>query len=170
MISSVLFQPTTVKCDDTDYIESLNKTSTSYWVQAKNHQSLKSKERIHAVLLDSQKDLKIEKNLSQSDKFSGLIFLFSHGNAGNIQCNFQNELITFLRKYGSVFLYDYRGYGMSDTTQISEQSLIEDISSVLKLAKVDKPKKITLFIADDWKYKLFSIVKRNCKIREILVR
>ena len=42
--------------------------------------------------------------------------------------------------------------------QVTSQ-ILEDISSVLKLAKVDKPKKITLFIADDWKYKLFSIVK-----------
>ncbi len=44
--------------------------------------------------------------------------------------------------------------------QVTSQ-ILEDISSVLKLAKVDKPKKITLFVADDWKYKLFSIVKEQ---------
>ena len=44
--------------------------------------------------------------------------------------------------------------------QVTSQ-ILEDISSVLKLAKVDKPKKITLFIADNWKYKLFSIVKEQ---------
>ncbi|MBW3010700.1 leucine--tRNA ligase [Candidatus Woesearchaeota archaeon] len=35
----------------------------------------------------------------------------------------------------------------------------EDIAQVLKLAKIEKPKKISLFVADTWKYPLFKKLK-----------
>ncbi len=36
-----------------------------------------------------------------------------------------------------------------------------DIASVIKLAKVKKPEKITLFVAEDWKHDLFAAVKEQ---------
>ena len=40
---------------------------------------------------------------------------------------------------------------------------LEDIYSVLKLLKIKKPKKITLFVAEKWKYKLFKLLKKELK-------
>jgi leucyl-tRNA synthetase len=39
--------------------------------------------------------------------------------------------------------------------------VIEDVGQVLKLAKVEKPQKITLFAANDWKAKLFRRLKET---------
>ncbi|MDI6738455.1 MAG: hypothetical protein QME12_08170, partial [Nanoarchaeota archaeon] len=39
------------------------------------------------------------------------------------------------------------------------QNLTSDIRKVMELARIEKPKKITLFVADKWKYELFGIVK-----------
>ena len=49
---------------------------------------------------------------------------------------------------------------------------IEDINIVLKLAKIENPKRIVLFVADEWKYSLFKKVKAFMKdtrdIKEII--
>lgn len=41
--------------------------------------------------------------------------------------------------------------------------IVSDISEVLKLTKVDKPKKIILFVSDQWKYDLITEVKEQLK-------
>lgn len=42
------------------------------------------------------------------------IFLFSHGNASWIGTIVKTNIIKFLSKYGSIFVYDYRGYGCNE--------------------------------------------------------
>ncbi len=38
---------------------------------------------------------------------------------------------------------------------------VSDITNVLKLVKIEEPKKITLFVAEDWKYKLYEKVLKD---------
>ena len=45
---------------------------------------------------------------------------------------------------------------------------INDIRSVLKLTKIQKPKEIILFVADEWKYKFFNNLKKEMgKTRDV---
>ncbi len=68
-----------------------------------------------------------------------------------------------------------------DTTKINKkldnyeeavEKVIDDIASVMKIARIEKPKKITLFVADSWKYILFDylnvIVKKTRNPGEVL--
>jgi leucyl-tRNA synthetase len=49
-----------------------------------------------------------------------------------------------------------------EQTEALMENVLEDVSQVLKLAKVEKPTMITLFVAKDWKVNLFR------KLRELL--
>ena len=45
---------------------------------------------------------------------------------------------------------------------------INDVRNVLRLVKIEKPKKVTLFVAEKWKYELFKKLKREVnKTRDI---
>jgi len=60
---------------------------------------------------------------------------------------------------------------IDEKAEVSEENvakLLSDISNVLKLANVDKPSKITLFVAEKWKYDFFSKLKKELsKTRDI---
>ncbi|MCM2324983.1 MAG: leucine--tRNA ligase [Candidatus Woesearchaeota archaeon] len=47
---------------------------------------------------------------------------------------------------------------ITKTNEEFVKSTLEDINSVIRLVNI-KPQKVTLFIADDWKYELYSILK-----------
>lgn len=51
---------------------------------------------------------------------------------------------------------DLKAEAMEDFSQ----NLISDIRKVLELAKIEKPSKITLFVAGKWKYELYDLVKK----------
>lgn len=57
------------------------------------------------------------------------LFLFAHGNAGNILNRIESPNIQFLLKHGSVIMFDYRGYGCS-TGDPSEEGLRDDILTI----------------------------------------
>ena len=57
------------------------------------------------------------------------IFLYAHGNSGNISLLSNHSSVKYLLKFGSVFLFDYRGYGKS-SGEPSEQGLQNDIKTV----------------------------------------
>ncbi|MEM4263626.1 MAG: leucine--tRNA ligase [Candidatus Woesearchaeota archaeon] len=46
-----------------------------------------------------------------------------------------------------------------DAAENAISTTLDDINQILKLAKIEKPKKATLFVAADWKYELFKILK-----------
>lgn len=53
---------------------------------------------------------------------------------------------------------------MDEQAEAAEElidSVRKDITYVLELAKITKPKKITLFIANPWKFKFFSLMKQQ---------
>jgi len=86
-------------------------------------------------------------NSYKSPSYSDIIFLYSHGNAGNISQIIGNDIVDNLSKYGTVFIYDYRGYGMS-TGSPSDDGLFIDSKSVwqfLTQIKNVNPKNIVLF-------------------------
>ncbi|MCD6591176.1 MAG: leucine--tRNA ligase, partial [Candidatus Aenigmarchaeota archaeon] len=41
------------------------------------------------------------------------------------------------------------------------ESVLNDINEVLKLAKIDKPKVIRIYVASSWKYKLFKLLRKT---------
>jgi leucyl-tRNA synthetase len=56
--------------------------------------------------------------------------------------------------------YDSSKIQSSDSESVI-RNLIDDIRSVLKLAKVDSPNKISLFVSLEWKYELFRMIKSS---------
>lgn len=59
-----------------------------------------------------------------------------------------------------------------DNYEEAVEKVIDDIASVMKIARIEKPKKITLFVADPWKYILFDylnvIIKKTRNPGEVL--
>lgn len=88
------------------------------------------------------------------------------------------EMWEKLKKDPFASLADWPSFDASkiDVTAEAEEEtisqLIGDITNVLKLAKVEKPKKITLIISESWKYSFFNKLKENLsktrKIGEII--
>ena len=52
----------------------------------------------------------------------------------------------------------------SEAGEDTIKKCIEDIRSVLKLSKISKPKKITLFVSENWKYNLFKLLKKQLAV------
>jgi pimeloyl-ACP methyl ester carboxylesterase len=97
-----------------------------YWIKIDNAV-------LHALLIQTI-DTKLNDNL----------VIFFHGNAGNIIDSYIPY--EFLSKFGSVLVFDYRGYGMSSGTY-SEKNIYDDANKVWKYATTKlnyKPKNITL--------------------------
>jgi uncharacterized protein len=60
---------------------------------------------------------------------SNLNFLYAHGNGGNIGHNLESQTVKYLLNFGSVFMFDYRGYGKSKSVP-NELGIRIDIKSV----------------------------------------
>ena len=79
--------------------------------------------------------------------YKDLIFLYSHGHRDTIHSVIDTSTIKYLSKYGSVFIYDYQGYGKS-TGYPSEFRTYDDILAVwnfLIIKKKIQPSNIILF-------------------------
>lgn len=91
---------------------------------------------IHGMLVNKYKTPSYDDN----------IILFSHGNACSISSIYYSDIVRQLSNFGSVFIYDYRGYG-KDRSFPSEEKCYEDILSVwhyLTVVKKVPPSKITV--------------------------
>ena len=79
--------------------------------------------------------------------------------------HFCEELWESIGKSAFVSLEQWPEYDenkINDAIEQSEEQVdntIRDINQVLKLIKLEKPRKITLFVSDNWKYKFFSEFK-----------
>jgi predicted esterase YcpF (UPF0227 family) len=60
---------------------------------------------------------------------SDIVFLHAHGNGGRNVDRFDCETVKYLLKYGSVFMFDYRGFGKSSGSP-NETGLYIDILTV----------------------------------------
>jgi len=72
---------------------------------------------LHGILINKKKEPSWNDN----------IFLYSHGNAGWIGNLINSDIINELSNYGSIFIYDYRGYGITTNTPPSENNCYLDI-------------------------------------------
>ena len=76
-----------------------------------------------------------------------IIFLYSHGNGAWVGALFESSQIEFLSKFGSIFVYDYRQYGLSEGV-INEHGTYSDILGAwnyLTQIKKINPNKIVLY-------------------------
>ena len=71
------------------------------------------------------------------------LFIFAHGNAGNILDRHDSSQIRFMRDFGSVLLFDYGGFGYSRGV-VSEAGMKADILKIYDHFE-DKYTKIVLF-------------------------
>jgi len=76
-------------------------------------------------------------NVNKKPEWTDYIFLYSHGNGAWLGPLIQHSTIKMLSKYGSVFIYDYRGYGASNG-EPSENGLYSDIMGAWKFLIKDK--------------------------------
>jgi predicted alpha/beta hydrolase family esterase len=53
-------------------------------------------------------------NCKKIPEWSDQIFFYSHGNSGWLGTVYNEPVVKILCNYGSVFIYDYRGYGISE--------------------------------------------------------
>lgn len=92
---------------------------------------------IHGMLVNNYK----------KESYSDKIFLYSHGNACSMIEIFNTYTINFLSQFGSVFIYDYNGYGINNNTP-SEEQCYNDITSVWRYLieeKNIKPENIVVY-------------------------
>ncbi len=97
-------------------------------------------------------------NAFKTPSFDDVIFLYSHGNRGWLDTILRNNTIEMMSRYGSIFVYDYRGYGKSTGTP-SDDGLFIDAMTCWRHLTVNigiKPKNIILL-----GYSLGSSVSSN---------
>lgn len=70
-------------------------------------------------------------NKYKEPNWNDTIFLYSHGNSRWLGSTFESNQINMLSKFGSIFVYDYRGYGSSEG-KISEEGCYYDIIGAWK--------------------------------------
>lgn len=83
--------------------------------------------KIRSDIVQSTNDCEIYYTYINNNKDT--LFLFAHGNSGNILNRISSPNIQFLLKYGSVIMFDYRGYGCS-TGNPSEQGIKQDTLTI----------------------------------------
>jgi len=80
-------------------------------------------------------------NSSGLPSWDDIIFLYSHGNGGWIGNCLECKTVKFLSRFGSVFIYDYRGYGLQNDKKnipnITENGLYDDITSAWNFLTTD---------------------------------
>jgi hypothetical protein len=86
-------------------------------------------------------------NLNKVPDWNDYIILYSHGNAGWLGNYINLDSMKLLSNFGSIFIYDYRGYGIN-TGVPTEQGVYIDIKSVYKFLIKEKkinPDKIIIY-------------------------
>lgn len=106
--------------------------------------------RTEAVTFESNDDTKLSGiliNYYKKPSWDDKIFLYSHGNSGLITKMFWCKSVKMLSKFGSVFAYDYRGYGTSDGSPTKNGCYSDILGAWDYLTNVRNidPKKIVIF-------------------------
>ena len=101
-------------------------TREDYDDQSKKELEEKYKIKISDGMINSTNGCRI--HYMYLKKNSQKLFIFCHGNGGNLN-RIETSNILLLLNYGSVLLFDYRGYGIS-TGNPSEKGLHDDVKCV----------------------------------------
>ena len=92
----------------------------------------KTKDHFKKEIIITKDGIELYGGLYNSERmpfYGDIIFLYSHGNGGWIGSVVQSNTIKLLSKFGSVFIYDYRGYGVN-IGNVTEENLYKDITAV----------------------------------------
>jgi pimeloyl-ACP methyl ester carboxylesterase len=108
--NAVVFYPKQI------HVNELNKLSQKYAKHIELCDFNIKKDKLYGCLI----------NISRRPSWNDTIFLYSHGNSGWFGQLTTYPQIAELSKYGSIFLYDYRGYG-ANSGKPSEKNCYEDI-------------------------------------------
>ncbi|MBN2457772.1 leucine--tRNA ligase [Candidatus Woesearchaeota archaeon] len=82
------------------------------------------------------------------------------------------ELWQMIGSEGFVSVQEWPGFAEDRIDKKAEQCEetvlqgISDIREVLALARIKEPKRITLFVSEDWKYKAISVIKESLEIKK----
>lgn len=86
-------------------------------------------------------------NSYQEPSWNDNIFLFFHGNGGWIGSWMDSNVIKFLSKFGSIFIIDYSGYGLSLSSP-TEEKVYDDAKNawdyLINIKKIN-PQKIIIY-------------------------
>lgn len=86
-------------------------------------------------------------NMNKVPKYDDVIYMYSHGNSGWTGLILESTSCDYLANYGSVFVYDYRGYGKSTGKPSCDGCLKDCIEVYFFLVNIKKvnPKNIILY-------------------------
>lgn len=109
-------------------------------------------------------------NYRKKADWNDIIFLYSHGNASWIGHFFNSHAITILSHFGSVFVYDYRAYGLNQGNLSEEGTYMDVLGAWNFLTKVKNvpPNKIIIYghsMGGAVSTKLMSILVENNQIK-----
>lgn len=113
-------------------------------------------------------------NVNRDPSYDDIIFLYSHGNSVCLEQVVENDTIYMLSNYGSVFIYDYRGFGAS-TGKLSEKCIYVDVITIWQhlLKKNIKPENIILYGhslgSSIVSHLLNFLIKNNMKLPRALI-
>jgi len=116
----------------------------------KQYENYLNDEKIIHETIKTEDNVKLSACLYNSNKkptYDDKIILFSHGNSGILSKVIYTYIIKELSNYGSIFIYDYRGYGDSRGV-ISDVGTFEDIKAVWNFLIEEKkilPENIIIF-------------------------
>ncbi len=128
-----------------------------------NYRQLAIRTICNELFYENINDLKIYLKLSPNAGLREFFELFVPAIAP-VMPHVAEEFWHMLGKKGFAF---EAGYPKWDETAIDESleysmdianALVDDVRNILALVKVEKPKKVSLFVADEWKRKVYSIV------------
>ena len=130
----------------------------------------KNIEHIDVVTEDGHKLDTIFFNKNRNPSWDDTIIIYFHGNAGWIGNSIRSEKIKFLSNYGSVILFDYRGYGIS-TGIPNEKGMYIDANAIWKtITQKCKPENIILYGHSLGSSIASHLVKELCEKLEELPR
>ncbi|PIZ92200.1 leucine--tRNA ligase [Candidatus Micrarchaeota archaeon CG_4_10_14_0_2_um_filter_49_7] len=128
-----------------------------------NYKQLAIRTICNELFYENINDLKIYLKLSPNADLSEFFELFVPA-ISPIMPHVAEEFWHQLGKKGFVFV---AGYPKWEEAAIDESleygmdianALVDDVRNILALVKVENPKKVSLFVADEWKRKVYSIV------------
>jgi hypothetical protein len=128
-------------------------------INEEKYNTLMSNPNVIHEIIETNDNVILDAFLYNKDKIPSyqddIIFLYSHGNAGWLGSVFETTTFNNIVNYGTIFVYDYRGYGKSKSKnnsmkleRPSEKGCFMDCVSVydyLIKTKNVNPKRIILF-------------------------
>mgnify|MGYP001392981718 CR=1 FL=1 len=165
-----------------NFIQELNlndsKSSIDSWMQSRMHEDLKYVNRIM-----QEYELRELASIVYYSMYDNLRWYIRRGGSNkfvvgeyiSVWSRMMNPITPHLSEelFNGQGLCSASNWPLADDQKISLEAsageelvktAMDGMRSVMKLAKIDKPTKFTLFVAEDWLYELFEILAREVKV------